>query len=66
MKLTLKRDLPLILAVVLAVWCIWYARPVGVDTLFPDLEPDIIEVYLSDFNTYRHEDRRLNLTAGTE
>ena len=39
MKLTLKRDLPLMLAVLLAIWCMWYARPVGVDTLFPGLEP---------------------------
>ena len=66
MKLTLKRDLPLLLAALLVIWGLWYARPVGVDTLYPELEPDIIEVYLSDFNTYRHEDRRLKLTAGTE
>ena len=25
MKLTLKRDLPLMLAVLLAIWCMWYA-----------------------------------------
>ena len=66
MKLTLKRDLPLLLAALLVIWGLWYARPIGVDTLYPELEPDIIEVYLSDFTTYRHEDRRLNLTAGTE
>ena len=48
------------------IWGLWYARPIGVDTLYPELEPDIIEVYLSDFTTYRHEDRRLKLTAGTE
>ena len=66
MKLTLKRDLPLMLAVLLVIWGLWYARPIGVDTLYPELEPDIIEVYLSDFTTYRHEDRRLKLTAGTE
>ena len=64
MKLTLKRDLPLMLAVLLVIWGLWYARPIGVDTLYPELEPDIIEVYLSDFTTYRHEDRRLKLTAG--
>ena len=66
MKLTLKRDLPLLLAALLVIWGLWYARPIGVDTLYPELEPDIIEVYLSDFNTYRHEDRRLEFTAGTE
>ena len=66
MKLTLKRDLPLLLAALLVIWGLWYTRPIGVDTLYPELEPDIIEVYLSDFNTYHHEDRRLKLTAGTE
>ena len=65
MKLTLKRDLPLILAVVLAVWCIWYARPVGVDTLFPDLEPDLIDVTLIDFTGSGHENRSFRLNAGT-
>ena len=53
-------------AALLVIWGLWYARPIGVDTLYPELEPDIIEVYLSDFTTYRHEDRRLKLTAGTE
>lgn len=66
MKLTLKRDLPLLLAALLVIWGLWYARPIGVETLYPELEPDIIEVYLSDFTTYRHEDRRLEFTAGTE
>ena len=66
MKLTLKRDLPLLLAALLVIWGLWYARPIGVDTLYPELEPEIIEVYLSDFTTYRHEDRRLKLTAGSE
>ena len=42
MKLTLKRDLPLLLAALLVIWGLWYARPIGVDTLFPGLEPDII------------------------
>ena len=55
MKLTLKRDLPLLLAALLVIWGLWYARPVGVETLYPELEPDIIEVYLSDFNTYRQQ-----------
>ena len=65
MKLTLKRDLPLMLAVLLAIWCMWYARPIGVDTLFPGLEPDSIYVTLIDFTGSSHEDRNLKLTAGT-
>ena len=32
MKLTLKRDLPLLLAALLVIWGLWYARPIGVDT----------------------------------
>ena len=55
-----------LLAALLVIWGLWYARPIGVETLYPELEPDIIEVYLSDFKTYRHEDRRLEFTAGTE
>ena len=66
MKLTLKRDLPLMLAVLLAIWCMWYARPVGVDTLFPDLEPDDISVTLINFNGSGHEEQNLKFTAGTE
>ena len=65
MKLTLKRDLPLMLAVLLAIWCMWYARPIGVDTLFPDLEPDDISVTLINFNGSAHVDRSLEFTAGT-
>ena len=65
MKLTLKRDLPLMLAVLLAIWCMWYARPVGVGTLFSGLEPDSIYVTLIDFTGSSHEDRNLELTAGT-
>ena len=37
MKLTLKRDLPLLLAALLVIWGLWYARPVGVETLYPEL-----------------------------
>ena len=36
MKLTLKRDLPLLLAALLVIWGLWYARPIGVDTLYPE------------------------------
>ncbi len=49
MKLTLKRDLPLLLAALLVIWGLWYARPIGVDTLYPELEPDLIYVTLIDF-----------------
>ena len=60
MKLTLKRDLPLLLAALLVIWGLWYARPVGVETLYPELEPDIIEVYSDRISTTcRHEDRTL-------
>ena len=45
MKLTLKRDLPLLLAALLVIWGLWYARPVGVETLYPELEPDIIDPF---------------------
>ena len=65
MKLTLKRDLPLLLAVLLALRCMWYARPIGVDTLFSGLEPDTIYVTLIDFTGSSHEDRSLEFTAGT-
>ena len=44
MKLTLKRDLPLLLAALLVIWGLWYARPIGVDTLYPELEPDLLTV----------------------
>ena len=67
MKLTLKRDLPLMLAVLLAIWCMWYARPIGVDTLFPGLEPDEISVFMNDFTEKANggETRTLTCTAGT-
>ena len=44
-----KLPLALALAALLAVWCLWYARPVGVDTLYPDLEPDEISVFMTDY-----------------
>ena len=66
MKLTLKRDLPLMLAVLLVIWGLWYARPIGVDTLYPELEPDLIYVTLIDFTGSGHEDQNLKITAGTE
>ncbi len=67
MKLTLKRDLPLLLAVLLVIWGLWYARPVGVDTLYPELEPDIIYVTLIDFHRHTAMRSRISkFTAGTE
>ena len=66
MKLTLKRDLPLLLAALLVIWGLWYARPIGVDTLYPELEPDLIYATLIDFTGSGHEDQNLKLTAGTE
>ena len=56
MKLTLKRDLPLLLAALLVIWGLWYARPIGVDTLYPELEPDLIYVTLIDFTGSGHEE----------
>ena len=66
MKWKPKRDLPLLLAALLVIWGLWYARPVGVETLFPGLEPDSIYVTLIDFTGSGHEDRNLERTAGTE
>ena len=66
MKLTLKRDLPLLLAALLVIWGLWYARPVGVDTLFPDLEPETISMHLSDFTGSGQEVRKAVFNAGTE
>ena len=66
MKLTLKRDLPLLLAALLVIWGLWYARPIVVDTLFPGLEPDLVYVTLIDFTGSGHEDQNRKLTAGTE
>ena len=48
MKLTLKRDLPLLLAALLVIWGLWYTRPIGVDTLYPELELSLIHIYLAD------------------
>ena len=63
MKLTLKRDLPLLLAALLVIWGLWYTRPIGVDTLYPELEPDLIYVTLIDFTGSGHEDQNLKFTA---
>ena len=50
---------------VLIVWCVWYSRPVGVETLFSDLEPDMADVLLIQFDGRDHNSRSLRFTAGT-
>ena len=50
---------------VLIVWCVWYSRPVGVETLFSDLEPDMADVLLIQFDGSGHESRSLRFSAGT-
>ena len=45
--------------------CLWYARPVGVDTLFPDLEPDRIYVTLIDFSDNQPVTHNLEFISGT-
>ena len=49
----------------LVCWCGWYSRPVGVETLFPDLEPDMADVLLIQFDGRGHESRSLRFSAGT-
>ena len=44
---------------------VWYARPVGVETLFPGLEPDQISVTVLDFDGSKQVDRSLTLLKGT-
>lgn len=46
-----RKYLPLLgIVVVLVLWGLWYSRPVGVETLFPDFDPDSVEVTASDHN----------------
>ena len=46
-----RKYLPLLgIVVVLVLWGLWYSRPVGVETLFPDFDPDRVEVIASDYN----------------
>ena len=49
----------------LVCWCGWYSRPVGVETLFPDLKPDMADVLLIQFDGSGHESRSLRFSAGT-
>ena len=49
----------------LVCWCGWYSRPVSVETLFPDLEPDMADVLLIQFDGRNHNSRSLRFSAGT-
>ena len=47
----IRKYLPLLgIVAVLVLWGLWYGRPVGVGTLFPDFDPDSVEVIASDYN----------------
>ena len=47
----IRKYLPLLgIVAVLVLWGLWYSRPVGVGTLFPDFDPDRVEVIASDHN----------------
>ena len=60
-----RKYLPMGIVVVLVLWALWYARPVGVETLFPGLEPDQISVTVLDFDGSKQADRSLTLLKGT-
>ena len=60
-----KKSILLTLAALLAAGCLWYARPVGVDTLFPGLEPDHIYVTLINFSDSHTVTHNLVFIAGT-
>lgn len=62
----LKAHLPLLLVLAVLVWGLWYSRPVEMETLFPDMEPDLIDVFLIDHHGSKTEDRSLRLEAGAE
>lgn len=47
----IRKYLPLLgIVAVLVLWGLWYSRLVGVETLFPDFDPDRVEVIASDYN----------------
>lgn len=51
MNRKIHKYLPLLgIVAVLVLWGLWYSRPVGVGTLFPDFDPDSVEVIASDYN----------------
>ena len=46
-----RKYLPLLgIVAVLVLWGLWYSRPVGVETLFPDFDPDSVEVTVRAYN----------------
>ena len=58
-----RKYLPLLgIVAVLVLWGLWYSRPVGVETLFPDFDPDSVEVIVTD---YAVGDRTASYLKGT-
>lgn len=58
-----RKYLPLLgIVAVLVLWGLWYSRPVGVETLFPDFDPDRVEVIVTD---YAVGDRTASYSKGT-
>lgn len=67
MKEQLKKRLSLLIVLLLVLYGLWYSRPVGVETLFPGMEPDLIDIFLIDSHgAGATENRGLQLEAGTE
>lgn len=59
----IRKYLPLLgIVAVLVLWGLWYSRPVGVGTLFPDFDPDSVEVIVTD---YAVGDRTASYSKGT-
>ena len=59
----IRKYLPLLgIVVVLVLWGLWYSRSVGVETLFPDFDPDSVEVIVTD---YAVGDRTASYSKGT-
>lgn len=59
----IRKYLPLLgIVAVLVLWGLWYGRPVGVGTLFPDFDPDSVEVIVTD---YAVGDRTASYSKGT-
>ena len=59
----IRKYLPLLgIVAVLVLWGLWYSRPAGVGTLFPDFDPDSVEVIVTD---YAVGDRTASYSKGT-
>lgn len=59
----IRKYLPLLgIVAVLVLWGLWYSRPVGVGTLFPDFDSDSVEVIVTD---YAVGDRTASYSKGT-